>query len=176
MARKKEKIEETEVKEPERPVIDVKVSDEDKLSFFKAFLSDQPFELTETMMEGKISLKFRSLTTDENMHIFDQLRKEQVAGLLTNDANYLTQLTCYRLALSLQKINDDLFSDITLENGVTPANAEIDGSYVAKRAAKVKTWPVFKLTAFAEAFKSFEDKLIYLTKEVQTENFWPADR
>lgn len=168
MARKKSpEPKDEEEKQEEIPTPTVKVTDEEKEDFFKAFLADKQFTVTETLFAGAVKVKFRSLTTQENMDIFDQLRKEQVEGTLTNDANYLTQLTAFRLALSLDELNDAPFA---------PGITKEDKNYVAAKAAIVKDWGVFKLSAIADAFKSFEDKLLFLTKEVQTENFWPAAR
>lgn len=176
MARKNQTVEEIVDDQVEKdeftPADDIipTVTEEDKLNFFKAFLSDVPFMVEEILLGGAMKIKFKSLTTEENMDIFDQLRAEQVAGTMTNDANYTTQLASYRLALSLKSIND-----LPFEGHINKTSySSQDGNYVVAKAKVIKSWPVFKLAAFAEAFKAFEEKLIYLTRETQTENFWPA--
>lgn len=153
----------------------VELTEQDKINFFKSFLADEPFTDTLTSFGGVLKLKFRSLTSNENMDIYSELKKLQNAGELTTDANYITQLTCSRLALTLSAINDEPFCpDITA--AVYPATKDSEENYITKRTAIVKNWSVHKLTTIADSFKLFENKLMALIKEVQTENFWPADK
>ncbi len=153
----------------------VELTEQDKINFFKSFLADEPFTDTLTSMGGALRLKFRSLTSTENMDIYAELKKAQNAGELTSDANYITQLTCSRLALTLDSINDTPFlPEITA--AAYPLTKDGEDSYVTRRTQVVKDWSVHKLTTIADSFKLFENKLMALIKEVQTENFWPADK
>jgi hypothetical protein len=167
MAKKKEQdpqiTEEKEVTPAPLPV----VTEEEKIEFFKAFISDKPFTNTSLLFNKALSVVFKSLTTRENMVIYDQVRKEQLDGELTNDANYVTTLSIYRLASALQSLNDVPFDVPTGESLIDDIKA---------KAKIIKDWPVFKTAAIMEAFKVFEDKVVHLTREVQTENFWPADK
>lgn len=147
------------------------ISDEEKTSFFKAFLKNEPYTSEESLFGGELRLKFRSLTVDETKDAFNQMRIDQDSNVLTNDANYMIQLTNYRLALSLAAINDEEFSTI---NKKTYKPEDENDSYVKARAASLNSWPMFKLSAFVEAYKIFEDKLLQLTREVSSENFWKA--
>ncbi len=152
----------------------VELTEADKINFFKSFLADEPFVDTLSSLGGALKLKFRSLTSVENMDIYSELKIAQNAGELTSDANYITQLTCSRLGLSLISINDIPFlPDVTI--AAFPLKGDED-SYVVKKTQAVKAWSVHKLTTIAESFKLFESKLMALIKEVQTENFWPADK
>lgn len=172
---KKEEVkqEETALKNNEGEAA-VALTEADKINFFKSFLEDLPFVDTLTSLGGALKLTFRSLTSAENMDIYSELKKAQNNGELTSDANYITQLTCSRVALTLVSINDVPFQpDITAQSH--PLNTE-DKSYVLIKADTVKGWSVHKLTTIVESFKIFENKLMALIKEVQTENFWPADK
>lgn len=158
MANKKEKIKEEE-KEVTIPLPNVPVTEEDKLQFFKAMLSDQAFISIQDLLGGSLTVEFKALTVDDNMLIYDQLKKDQYNNAINNDSNYLTALTCYRLALSLQKINGEpLFESTDL----------------LSRAAIIRKWPVFKVSGITEAFKSFEDKIVTLTNAISDANFWQA--
>lgn len=151
---------------------DVKLSEQDKINFFKSFLADEPFIDTLSSLGGALRLKFKSLTSVENMDIYSELKKAQNDGELSSDANYITQLTCSRISLTLVSINDEEFApDITPDK--YPLKGDTD-SYVVRRTNIVKSWSVHKLTTIGESFKVFENKLMALIKEVQTENFWPA--
>lgn len=157
----------------------VVLTEQDKINFFKSFLADEPFVDTIISLGGVLRLKFRSLTSMENMDIYAELKKLQNAGDLTSDANYITQLTCSRLALTLDSINDVPFlPEITAAKyPFTKVNDEdTEDSYITKRTQVVKNWSVHKLTTIVDSFKLFENKLMALIKEVQTENFWPADK
>jgi len=48
------------------------------------------------------------------------------------------------------------------------------GKSVQEKAEVAVSWPSFKLSAYCDAFRVFEDKIVALTKEVTTENFWLA--
>lgn len=159
MAKTKSKRTEEEIDEVEIPLPNVPVSEEDKIQFFKAMLSDQPFVGVHELLGGALTVEFRALSVADNMQIYDQLKKDQFNNVINNDSNYLTALTCYRLALSLQKINGEAVFDV----------AELTA-----RAKIVEAWPVFKVSGVTEAFKSFEDKIVTLTNAVSDANFWQA--
>lgn len=157
----KKRNNEAEQPKPE-PVAEV--TDFEKTEFFKAMLTDSSFELAFPLLGGKLSVTFRALTVDENMMVFDQLKNDQSAGLITSDNNYLTSLTCYRLALAIKEIN-----------GVAIKDADIrDATDLVAVTKKIRSWPVFKVSAVTEAFKSFEDKVVVLTNAVGDQNFWTA--
>lgn len=147
------------------------VTDEEKLNFFKAFLADKPYEATEELFDGGLKLKFKSLSVAESSAVFEQLRKDQQNDRVTTDAAYMMLLTNYRLIYGLVSINgEDVNPAITAD--YKPVDAS--DSYVRAKAAVLQTWPVFKLSAVAEAFKVFEDKLLFLTKETTKPGFWKA--
>ncbi len=150
----------------------VKVTEEDKVDFFKSFLSDTPYVTTEKLFDGKFTLKFQALNVKQSVDVFDQLRKDQVNQDINSDANYMMALTNYRLGQAIIEINGEPFHpEITFEK-YTPKGAF--DTYIKEKALDFQKWPVFKLSAVAEAFKAFENKVIYLTKEIQTESFWKA--
>lgn len=159
----------------EEPVEEAKptslVTQEEKILFYKAMLSDQPFVLTESLLAGGLQLELRALSVDDQMQVYDQLKKDQFNNLLTNDSNYLTALTCYRLALSVSKLNGTaLFTDeVELDDDGKPKE-----SVLTHRTKKIKAWPVFKVSAITEAFKKFEDKIVELTNAVMDPSFWEA--
>ena len=150
----------------------VDVTEDDKIEFYKAFLSDTPYTATVKLFGGQFSVKFKALSIKESTDVFDQLKRDQAKSLINNDASYLMTLTNYRLAQGLIEINDEAFQpDITFEKYKPTDDYD---SYVKDKANVFKAWTVFKLSAIAEAFKNFEDKILFLTKEVQTEGFWAA--
>lgn len=150
----------------------VKVTDEEKEAFFKAFLADKPFTLTEKLFDGQFSVTFKSLDVQDSTDVFEQLRRDQTAGDITTDAVYMMRLTNYRLANAISEINGESFQKEVNRKDYKPVDG--NDSYLKAKAAVFKNWPVFKLSAFAEAFKTFEDKILHLTQEIQTENFWKA--
>lgn len=148
------------------------VTEEDKIEFYKAFLSDEPFTLETKLFGDKYTIKFKSLTIKESTDVFDQLKKDQVKGTITSDATYMMALTNYRLAQGIVSVNDAPFqADLTAAKYKPKDESD---SYVKEKAEVFRAWPVFKLSAVADAFKVFEDKLLFLTKEIQNENFWAA--
>lgn len=149
-----------------------KFTDKEKQDFFKAFLTDKPFESEASLFNGQLKVVFKSLTVQESIDVFDQLKADQEGSILTNDATYSIKLTNYRLAASLVSINDvPFFPAVTKAKQKAKDASE---SYIKAKAASLDGWPVFKLAAFAEAFKEFEDKVVALTGEVSDPNFWTA--
>ena len=153
---------------------DVKVTEEEKLEFYKVFLADKPYQSTESLFDGKFKITFSSLSAKQTKDIFEQLRKDQLVDEVTTDANYMMTLTNYRLGQAVVSINDEPFAPELALGKYKPKNE--NDSYVKAKGAVFGEWSVFKLSAVADAFKKFEDKLVYLTREIQTENFWAADQ
>lgn len=151
---------------------DTAITEEMKLSFFKAFLSDTPYERTYSLFDNQFTVTFKTMTAKQMRDVFDQLRQSQINDELTNDPNYLVTLTSYRLAVSLASVNNVPFGTAIDEDTYVPAD-QFD-SYIKAKAALLKTWPIFKLGAITEAFRSFEKEVVTLTEAVQTQNFWKA--
>jgi hypothetical protein len=158
-------------------IIDVKpkpvaVTEEEKIEFYKAFLSNKAYIGSESLFDKQFNIKFKSLTVRETMAVFDQLRKDQLSNYINTDSNYMMALTNYRLGIAIVEINDQEFQPEITKATYKPENT--DDSYIKERAKIFDEWPAFKLGALAEAFRTFEDKVVYLTKEIHTENFWKA--
>lgn len=138
----------------------------EKTDFFKAFLGDKPFTGTQTLFGGNVNIEFRSLTTSETMEVYGLVRTHQIDGTVNNDTNYVTEIASMRLGIAIVSIDGVPFlPDLVKEK---------DQEYITKRAEVIKGWPIFKSAGILGAFKLFEDKLIGLTAEIQTENFWKA--
>jgi hypothetical protein len=149
-----------------------KITEDEKIEFFKCFLADKPYSQKESLFDNKFEVAFRSLTVEESTDVFEQLRKDQIAGRLTNDATYGLWLTNYRLALGITHINKEAFLPNITKDKYKPTGD--DDSYIKAKAALFNTWNVFKLSAVADSFKVFEDKIIQLTKEISNPAFWKA--
>lgn len=153
----------------------VELTDKERENFFKAFLSDSQYVGEEVIFDGQMTIKFRTLSTDETMEIYDQMRDDQISGRLTSDANYLTKLTSYKLGASLMSANNVLFMpEVIRENFPVHTDKFEKENYLTKRSKQITSWPNFKFAGYIEAYRIFENKVLQLTKEIQTENFWKA--
>lgn len=148
------------------------VTEEEKIEFFKAFLADKPFISEVSLFNNQLKVKFKSLSVAESLEVFEQIKKDQQDLIINTDATYMMALTNYRLSQAIVEINGEVFQSQVTRETYKPDDTKV--SYLTKRVEIIKSWPVFKLSALADAFKSFEDKLIYLTNEIQNENFWKA--
>jgi len=153
---------------------DINVTDVEKEQFLKAVMTNKPFTAIDSMFDGQFRVKFKSLSIEEAQDVFTQLRRDQLNQEIVTDANYMMALTNYRLGLAITEFNDEPYNEKVNKASYKPKDEH--DSYVKQRASEFLQWPVFKLSALAEAFKAFEEKLLYLTKEIQTPNFWKADR
>lgn len=148
-----------------------KITAEEKEAYYKAFKADRPYISTENIFDG-FELEFKSLSSAESDSIYHQLRKDQDSGEINNDASYLLYLTNYRLAVSLVKVDKEPYlPDIKVD---TYKPVDDKDSFLKARITPIRNWPIFKLAAVLEVFKSFEDKLFELTRAVHDRSFWKA--
>lgn len=148
------------------------ISDVDKENFFKAVLSDQPYEEVVPIFGGKTKLTFASITVDQNNDIINQVAIDREKGLAENTEKYFVMLSSYRLGMCLKAVDDVPFLPKTTKEKYTE-DATKD-TYVSARANGFKKWQHFKLRVYLDAHSKFEKKMDVLSREVFTENFWKA--
>ena len=158
---------ETNTEQPKR----VDITDEDKERFFKSVLSDRPYEETVSLFNDQIKLRIKAMTVQENSDVVAQIVEDRKNGVASDTDAYFITIATYRLALSLVSVDDKVYSSITKDN-FSPSTEK--DSYVLARAKTMLSWSTPKLSAFLDAFSTFESKVIILTKEVQNPNFWKA--
>lgn len=148
------------------------ISEQDKERFFKSIISDQPYEEELSVFDGKLKLKFRVMTVQENTDIVKQIILDKENGEAGDNDAYLIRISVYRLALSLIEINGETYSKITKDN-YEELDPDAD-SYIVARAKPMLSWSTPKLSSYLDAFQQFELKMVKLTSEVQNVNFWKA--
>ena len=149
----------------------LELSEADKENYFKSILSDKPYEETLSLFDGKMQVKFKVMTVQENSDIVNQIELDRKADKTRDNDAYMITIAAYRLCSSMISIDNQAFSNITKENYKT---ADEFDSYVAARAKITHDWATAKLSLLLDAFQKFEAKIIKLTNEVQTPNFWIA--
>lgn len=147
------------------------VSAEDKERFFKSILADKPYEEAIKLFDGQVTVRFRTMTVQENSDVVNQIVADRKLGVAADNDAYFITISTYRMGICLVSIDDTPFSSITKET-YTPFTE--NDSYILARSKPIKLWSTARLAVMLDAFKSFEAKLIKLTKEVQTQNFWKA--
>lgn len=164
----------TEEQELANNAAKLEITEENKVAFFKSFLKDEPYTETFPLFDGQSSVTFKSLTTKETKAIFEQLKKDERNLVLTNDPVYAITLSNYRVSLALTEFDGKPLAPTVNIHNFTPDNEE--DSYVKSRASLFTDWSIFKVGAISDAFNKFEAKLIFLTNQIQTKNFWKADK
>ena len=144
-----------------------KLTDSERENFFKAFLSDQPYEETITTCGGRLKLRFRSLSVAENELILQQQRHDGDNEIVRTDEAYVLRVIQYRLASSLISINDVPFFPAKLKT----ENSDKKNTYLTQCLAEIASWPIFKLSNITDAFHRFEQRVVALTEESFKENF-----
>ena len=147
------------------------ISDQDKENFFKSILADKPYEEEVTLFDGQLTLKFKAMTVQENTDVVNQITLDRRNNTASDTDAYFVTIATYRLALSLATIDGLLYSNITREGFSSPNEGE---SYVLAKAKPMTQWSTPKLSICLDAFSRFESKLVKLSSEVQTRNFWKA--
>jgi hypothetical protein len=145
---------------PPIPKVELKMAD--KEAFFKAFLSEQPYMETVILFGGKYSVKFKTLSVEENNDYVSQIVKDQEKGVAKSNDSYFLRMLLYRLGLSITEVNKQPFATEQTKENIPMTDT---GSYITERINIFYQWPVFKLGGIQEAFKNFEYKVINLTKE-----------
>jgi hypothetical protein len=154
-----------------RDRVKVDITDADKERYFKSVLTDTPYEEIVELFGGQLKLKFRMLTVQENTDVVNQIIDDKKNGVASENDAYFITIASYRLALCLQSIDDKPFSTIAKANFTS---ADLTDTYIKARQRPMLSWGTAKLSAFLDAFQTFEGKLIKLTNEVQSVNFWKA--
>lgn len=150
-----------------------KVTPDDKEKFFKCFMAEQPYTEKVSLFGGKFVIEFKGLTVEENDDIMKQIAMDQEKGLAKSNDSYFINILQYRLAACIVSLNNVPFQkEVTKEN--FPYNFEENTFYIKSRISIFETWPTAKLAAVTDAFRQFENKLNYLTKEATNEDFWKA--
>lgn len=152
---------------------DVEVTEVEKENFYKSVLSDKPFGLDFSIFDNQFKLTLRALYTAENQDILYWLDKERDSGLLTTSDIYYMRMMNFRLAVSLQTLNDTPFApELTRET--EPIVKDGKSNYLLSRVNILEKWPAFKLVAFQSVYKDFELKVMKLTASIKTPGFWKA--
>ena len=150
----------------------VDVTDEEKALFVKALLNDVPFRLVIPLMNGQFNISLRSRTAHEQRCIFDVLDKDTTDGLIKKDdvAYYISLSHKYCMALMVERINGQLFSEASIGPEATVAQAQ----EILHAAIKPKITPLqgIKLTAIQNAMRIFESKCAKLGTEAANQDFW----
>jgi hypothetical protein len=147
------------------------ITNDDKERFLKSILADKPYEETVELFDGQMRVRLKAMTVSENSDVVNQIVADKKNGLAADNDAYFITISTYRLALSVTTIDDQPYSSITKEN-FSPS-VEND-TYILARARLMQSWSTPKLSLFLDAFRKFEAKLVKLTNEVQTVNFWKA--
>jgi hypothetical protein len=150
----------------------INITDENKENFFKCVLSDTPYEETFELFDGQFKVKFRALTVEQNSDVVAQIMADRRNKVATDTDDYSIAVASYRLGLSLVSINDKEYSMITKDKYIDID--ETGNTYVKVRSNPLRQYATYKLSLLLDAFQNFESKLIKLTTEVQTPNFWKA--
>lgn len=150
---------------------EILVTAEDKERFFKSVLSDQPYVEELSLFDGQYKVKLKSLSVQENTDVVNQIVADKERGVAADNDAYFITISTYRLSQSLVSINGETYSDVSKEKFTSENLKE---TYVLERAKSMMQWSTAKLSLFLDAFSVFETRLLKLTNEVQTVNFWKA--
>ena len=149
----------------------VELTEEDKQRFFKSILADKPYEESFELFDGQLSVKFRTMTVQENSDVVAQIVADRKKGTAAENDAYMITISAYRLGLCILAIDGKEYSTVTKS---TYTKADEYDSYVLERAKTLLAWSTPKLSIFLDAFQQFEAKTIKLSGEVQSKNFWKA--
>jgi len=146
----------------------VVLTDDEREAFYKAFLSDQPYEEEFDMAKGTFKVKFRTRTLAENDEFYEQVRYDQNNGVAHNDDSYFMKLAQYRAAQGLMEINGEPFQ------AKVPPEIKKGDTRTRILASQFDNLHLFKVSCIMEAFQLFEKKVAKLSKEIFDADFYKA--
>ena len=150
----------------------IDVTDEEKALFVKAILNDQPIKLTVVLMDGNFKVQLRSRTFHEQRRILDVLTADITDGTIPKDdlAYYVTRMHQYAMAIMIERVNGEVFSEISIPSESTVASAQkILHDAIAPKIEKLNS---IKWTALQNALRIFEAKCAKLGTEAANQDFW----
>ena len=151
------------------PAVDI--SADDKERFFKSILADKPYEEVISLFDDQVKVRFRAMTVQENTDVVNQIVADRKLGIAADNDAYFITVSTYRMGLCLMTIDDNPYCTVTKENF---APFTENDTYILARSKPMRSWSTARLAILIDAFKRFEGKLVKLTSEVQTQNFWKA--
>jgi len=94
---------------------DAEPDERDKTAFVASILGSSRFVKQYDLLDGNVSITYRSLTTFESSLLMTQMGYDATAGQFAGDGDFFARLMEYRLVMSVQKIqgkDDKPFHDI----------------------------------------------------------------
>ena len=85
---------------------DVKITDLDKEDFLVSVLGNKRFYKTYDLFGGRMVVRFRSVTADENAQIYRQIALDQQNGVIETRGEWVVKLLDYRMACALAQVTD----------------------------------------------------------------------
>jgi hypothetical protein len=85
---------------------DVKIDDNDRLTFITYILGSDRFRKTYLMLNGQLAVRFRSLTSQESALVHRQMRLDGISGDILSDGDYFARLNAYRMSLMTECLMD----------------------------------------------------------------------
>jgi len=154
------------------PVDNILILDVEKEMFLKAVLNDRPVQLSINLYKGQFKVDLRSRSTFEQKRIFDVLAYDQKENFTDKSdlALLVTRLQFYLASIMVERINGQLFSELTLVPGKTvEEDAKTLRAFVAEKLEKMTQ---LRWNSVLNALRIFENKCARLNSEAANENFW----
>lgn len=160
-------------KDPEDP------SDEDKLNFIQAILGQQRFLKAYSLLGGRVTVVFRTLTNSETDTCFTQTAYDAQNGAIEGPLQYMRTLADYRLCLGLSVIDLGDHKPKQLPEmaeyvcDTPPANTTVLKQVVPYIYDKVLVQESIRRTCAAAYFR-FQRLVEKMEAHIDDANFWLA--
>lgn len=162
----------TFISEALSPIDKIEISEEEKIIFLKAVLADVPVRLPVKLYGGRMTVEMRSRSAFEQKRVFDVLKLDEKEAVFDpgDMAMMITRTHYYLGALMIERINGELFSELTI-----PPGNDLAADAAKMRAAVDKLFLKMgnvKWTSILNALRIFEHKCAKLNSEAANEGFW----
>lgn len=156
------------------------ISDLEKQKFVKALLNNEPVKFSVTLFGGQLKVELRSRSLYEQQRIFDVLNKDRNDGtiplvpengkMIPDLASEVTRMHKYCMAIMIQRVNGDLFSELELPD--TDSVEEAQKKLHLALEGPVKHIQGVRWTGLMNAMRIFETKCAKMSTEANNEDFW----
>ena len=165
------------LKEAFVPVENIEVTEEEMRIYLKTLMTDEPTRFTVSLFNRQLKCEMRTRTTHEQRRVFDvlnyQVKQSQLESPEVNYAFYMTLLQQYFALLMVERINGNVFSELTL-----PSDYGVEQCCKALCETHAKLFPMnnIRWAAILNAMRIFEAKCAKMSENAANEDFWKPRR
>ena len=149
-------------------VPEIPITNEDRERFEDCLDKRRPFSETYPMLNGKLSVTFRTKTKKETDLLFDQIDQDFASGRIKSEVKYSTLLNNYNLILQMVEFKGVKLIPVVPASGVLPEGWSLNGCLSSH---VIDTLSEEAIVLLLSALSQFDSRVVRLRQEAVDKNF-----